>query len=148
MVRFAPPAAAIAATLILSLNLFLAAKITATSGRLVRPWPDLRAMALPPMTPVALCVAIAFCFSSGLLAMVAKVVSSALIIAYALIGFAVLHTITRALKSRALWLGSAYIFALAFGWPMLALAALGLADALFGLRQRYLRTHPPPLPVP
>jgi hypothetical protein len=148
MVRFAPPAAAIAATLILSLNLFLAAKITATSGRLVRPWPDLRAMALPPMTPVALCVAIAFCFSGGLLAIVAKVVSSALIIAYALIGFAVLHTITRALKSRALWLGSAYIFALAFGWPMLALAALGLADALFGLRQRYLRTHPPPLPVP
>jgi hypothetical protein len=30
---------------------------------------------------------------------------------------------------------------------MLAMAALGLADAVFGLRQRYLRSRPPPLPI-
>jgi hypothetical protein len=52
------------------------------------------------------------------------------------------------LKSRAFWLGSAYAFVLVFGWPMLAMAALGLADAVFGLRRRYLRSRPPPLPVP
>ena len=46
----------------LTLNLWLAGKITATSGRLHRPWPDLRSTALPPMTLVALCVALAFCF--------------------------------------------------------------------------------------
>ena len=54
----------------LTLNLWLAAKITATSGRLHRPWPDLKSAALPPMTLVALSVALAFCFAGGLLAIV------------------------------------------------------------------------------
>jgi len=147
IVSFAPSVAAIAATLTLTLNLWLAAKVTATSGRLSRPWPDLKMAALPPMTLVALCVAAAFCFSGGLLAMLAKIAIAALVMAYALTGFAVLHTLTLALKSRAFWLGSTYAFVVVFQWPMLALAALGLADAVFGLRRRYLRSHPPPLPV-
>ena len=62
-------AAAIVAMMTLTLNLWLAAKITATSGRLHAPWPDLKSTALPPMTLAALCVAIAFCFTGGLLAM-------------------------------------------------------------------------------
>src|SRR6202171_3743700 len=62
LVVIAPAAAAIVAMMTLTLNLWLAAKITATSGRLHRPWPDLRSAALPPMTLAALCVAIAFCF--------------------------------------------------------------------------------------
>ena len=90
--------AAIVAMMMLTLNLWLAAKIAATSGRLNRPWPDIRSTALPPMTLVALCVAIAFCFTGGLLAMLAQVVTSALLMAYALTGFAVLHTLTLALQ--------------------------------------------------
>ena len=148
MVSFAPSAAAIVAMLTLTLNLWLAAKVAATSGRLSRPWPDLKMAALPPMTLVVLCAAAAFCFSGGLVAMLARIATSALVIAYALTGFAVLHTLTLAFKSRAFWLGSAYAFVVVFGWPMLAMAALGLADAVFGLRRRYLRSHPPPLPVP
>jgi hypothetical protein len=66
--------------------------------------------------------------------------------AYALVGFAVLHTLTLALKNSALWLSSAYAIAVVFSWPVLAMAALGLADAVFGLRQRYLQSRPPPLP--
>jgi hypothetical protein len=148
MVSFAPSAAAIVATLTLTLNLWLAAKVAATSGRLSRPWPDLKTAALPPMTLVVLCAVTGFCFSGGLVAMLARIATSALVMAYALTGFAVLHTLTLALKSRAFWLGSAYAFVLVFGWPMLAMAALGLADAVFGLRRRYLRSRPPPLPVP
>jgi hypothetical protein len=148
VVGFVPPAAAMLVTLALALNLWLAGKVAATSGRLARPWPDLKAMALPPMTLVLFCVVLALCFSGGLLAMIAKIAASALFVAYGLTGFAVLHTLTLALKSRPFWLGSAYASVLALGWPMLALAALGLADAVFGLRQRYLRSRPPPLPVP
>jgi len=148
MVSFAPSAAAIVAMLTLTLNLWLAAKVAATSGRLSRPWPDLKTAALPPMTLAVLCVATAFCFSGGLLAILARIATSALVMAYALTGFAVLHTLTLAMKSRAFWLGSAYAFVVVFGWPMLAMAGLGLADAVFGLRQRYLRSRPPPLPVP
>src|SRR6202049_3912074 len=66
LVRIAPAMAAIVATTTLTLNLWLAARITATSGRLHRPWPDLKIVALPPMTLAALCVAVAFCFTRGL----------------------------------------------------------------------------------
>jgi hypothetical protein len=147
LVAIAPAAAAIVAMMTLTLNLWLAAKITATSGRLHRPWPDLKSAALPPMTLAALCVAVAFCFSGGLLAIVAQIITAALMMAYAFAGFAVLHTLTLALKSRALWLGCIYAIVVVFGWPVLAIVALGLADAVFGLRQRYLRGRPPPLPV-
>ena len=92
------------------------------------------------MTLAALSAAIAFCFSGGLLAMLAQIVTAALMMAYALTGFAVLHTLTLALKSRALWLGCTYAVVVVFGWlALLAMAALGLADAVFGLRQRYLQ---------
>ena len=147
VVTIAPVAAAIVAMMTLTLNLWLAAKITATSGRLHRPWPDLKSAALPPMTLVALCAAIAFCFTGGLLAILALIVTATLMVAYALTGFAVLHTLTLALKSRALWLGCTYAIMLVFGWPVLAMVVLGLADAIFGFRQRYLRARPPPLPA-
>ena len=147
LVTIAPVAAAIVAMMTLTLNLWLAARITATSGRLHRPWPDLKGAALPPMTLAALCLAVAFCFTGGLLAILAQIVTSALMMAYAFIGFAVLHTLTLALKSRALWLGGTYAIVVVFGWPVLAIVVLGLADAVFGLRQRYLRGRPPPIPA-
>lgn len=143
----APAAATIVAMMTLTLNLWLAGKITATSGRLHRSWPDLKSTELPPMTLVALCVALAFCFIGGLAAMFAQIAATALLMAYALIGFAVLHTVTLSLNSRGFWLACAYAVVITFGWPMLAMIALGLADALFGIRQRYLRGKPPPLPA-
>lgn len=147
LVTIAPAAAAIFVMMTLTLNLWLAAKITATSGRLHRPWPDLRSAALPPLTLAALCAAIAFCFSGGLLAILAQIVTAALLIAYALTGFAVLHTLTLALKNRALWLTCTYAIVVIFSWPVLAMVVLGVADALFGIRQRYLQGRPPPLPA-
>jgi hypothetical protein len=147
LVKIAPAAAAIVAMMTLTLNLWLAAKITATSGRLNRPWPDLKNTALPPMTLVALSVAIAFCFTGGLVAMLAQITAAALMMTYALIGFAVLHTLTLALRNRALWLSCIYLFVVVFSWPVVFVAALGVADAIFGFRQRYLRSRPPPLPA-
>ncbi|MBR1122397.1 DUF2232 domain-containing protein [Bradyrhizobium lablabi] len=147
LVLIAPCAAAIVTLLTLTLNLWLAATITATSGRLQRPWPDIRSTAMPPMTLVGLCVVLAFCFVGGLLAMFAQIAAAALLMAYALTGFAVLHTLTLSLRSRPLWLGCTYAVVIIFAWPALALIVLGLADAVFGLRERYLRTRPPPVPT-
>ncbi len=147
MVAVAPLAASIVTMVSLTINLWLASLVTATSGRMRRPWPDLRATALPAMTLVASCVAIAFCFTSGLLAVLAQVTTTALMAAYALTGFAVLHTVTQSLNSRAFWLSCAYVVVVIFSWPVIAMVVLGIADALFGLRQRYLRRRPPPLPA-
>jgi hypothetical protein len=146
LVLVAPVGAEIAAVAMLTLNLWLAAKIAATSGRLRRPWPDLKNTALPITTIAVLSAAIVCCFSGGLLAIMAQVLTAGLSIAYAMTGFAVLHTLTLAMKSRALWLGCIYAVVAGFAWALLAVALLGLADAVFGLRQRYLRGRPPPLP--
>jgi predicted membrane protein DUF2232 len=148
VVVLAPTAAAIIFMMTLTLNLWLAAKITATSGRLQRPWPDLKSTELPPMTLAALSAAIAFCFVGGLLAMLAQTVSAALMMAYAFVGFAVLHTLTLSVKSRGFLLICTYVIVVMFSWPVLAMVVLGLADAIFGLRQRYLQSRPPPIPHP
>jgi hypothetical protein len=147
LVTIAPAAAAVVAMMTLTLNLWLAAKITATSGRLHRPWPDTKSAALPPMTLAALLLALALCFTGGLFAMLGQIASAALLMAYALIGFAVLHTLTLAMKSRALWLSGTYAVVLVFGWPVIAMVGLGLADAVFGFRQRYLQRRIPPAPA-
>ncbi|WP_375780640.1 hypothetical protein ACE103_18730 [Bradyrhizobium sp. ma5] len=144
---FAPLAATVIAMVTLTLNLWLAGKITQTSGRLNRPWPEFRSTALPAMALVALLVAVAFSFVGGMLALLAQIVTTALVIAYALVGFAVLHTLTLSLANRGFWLAGIYAVVVMFGWPIVAIFALGIADAVFGLRQRYLQTRPPPLPA-
>jgi hypothetical protein len=147
LATIAPVAAAIVTTTTLTLNLWLAAKITAISGRLHRPWPELRNVTLPTMSLAAFCVAIAFCFTSGLVAIVAQVVAATMMLAYALTGFAVLHTLTMRLKSRAVWLSCTYCVVLVFVWPVVVMAVLGIADAVFAIRRRYLKARPPPFPA-
>lgn len=148
LVFIAPSAATIVFTMTLTLNLWLAAKITATSGRLHRPWPDLKSAELPAMTLAALSAAIAFCFVGGLLGLLAQIVTTGLVMAYSLTGFAVLHTLTLSMKGRGLWLTFTYVIVVMFTWPVLAMTVLGVADAIFGLRQSYLqRRKPPPLPA-
>jgi hypothetical protein len=148
MVMIAPASATDSIMIMLTLNLWLAAKIAATSGRLHRPWPDLKSTYLPPMTLAAFSAAIAFCFAGGLPAMLAQAVTAALLMTYALTGFAVLHTLTLGLKARTLWLSCTYaVIVVSAGWLVIAMVILGIADAVFGLRQRYLRRRPPPLPA-
>jgi hypothetical protein len=148
VVMIAPAAAANSTMIMLTLNLWLAATITATSGRLHRPWPVLKSTELPPMTLATLPAAIAFCFTGGLLAILAQTVTAALLMTYALTGLAVLHTLTLGLKSRALWLSCTYaILVVSGGWLVITMVILGIADAIFGLRQRYLRGRPPPIPA-
>jgi uncharacterized membrane protein len=144
LLTIAPAAAAIAAIMTLALNLWLAGRITRTSGRLKRSWPDLTTTALPPMTLVALCVALGLSFTGGLLAIVAQIASSTLLMAYALTGLATLHALTRGRKNRALWLSSVYAVVSVFGWPVIGLIVLGLSDAVFDFRRRM----PPPPPTP
>lgn len=148
MVAVIPVLVAASQMATLTLNLWLAAKVAAVSGRLHRPWPDLSGTSLPPMTLVALCVALAFSFFSGMTGILAVVVTTVLMMAYALVGLAVLHTITRDLANRGFWLATAYAILFMFSVSLVLLTALGLADAVFGFRERFLRNRqPPPLPT-
>ncbi len=148
LLSIAPGAASMIAMMTLTFNLWLAGKIATTSGRLRRPWPDLRTTTLPKTALAALGAAGALCFAGGLISIIAQVVSSALMMAYAMTGFAVLHTLTQSFSGRAFVLGAAYAATIFIGWPLIGMMSLGLADAVFGIRQTYwMRRGPPPAPT-
>jgi hypothetical protein len=143
----APAAATVIAMMTLTFNLWLAARVTVASGRLNRPWPDLRATTLPRTVLFALIAVLVLCFTGGLVALAAQITSAALLMAYGMTGFAVLHTLTQAYSGRAFVLGATYAATLFVGWPLIGMVGLGLADAVFGIRQTYrMRRGPPAAP--
>jgi AcrR family transcriptional regulator len=139
-----PPAAAVLATLVNVFNLWLAARIVKVSGRLRRPWPDLAELQLPGYAAGVLAAAIAGAFLPGLIGLLASVLAASVLMAYAIQGFAVLHAITRNLGSRGVALGGAYATVIVFGWPVLGMSLLGLADAFFNVRARVATKRGPP----
>ena len=145
LVAVIPLAGAVLATITSILNLWLAARIVRVSGLLKRPWPSLPDMQFPPFAPALLAVAIAGTFLTGILGTVASILAASLLMAYGILGFAVLHSITRAARVRPLLLGTSYAAVLVFGWPVLLVAMLGLADTVFGFRVR-VSGHQPPAP--
>jgi len=139
LVSIAPGAAALVAMLTLTLNLWLAARIARTSQLLKRPWPDLRATELPQPVLAALAIAIVLCFFGGVTALVAKIISASLLLAYGMTGFAVLHTVSQTMAGRSFMLSGIYALTAFIGWPLAGAIVLGLADAAFGIRRRYWR---------
>lgn len=144
MIAVLPPMAALLMMLTNIANLWFAARIARSSGRLKRPWPDIPAMALPTATSIALAAALALSFMSGMLALVAAVFAATLFLAYALVGLAVLHSITAGLAVRTFILGAVWALVLVLGWPLVLAAIVGLADAALGLRGRFAGRGAPP----
>jgi hypothetical protein len=126
------------------LNLWLAARIVKFSGRLQRPWPELPAISFPRATAAVLAIAIALTFAGGMAGLLATVTSAALVVAYGILGFAVLHALTRGTKGRPLVLGATYAAVVMFFWPVVALCMLGLADTAIDLRGRAANKRGPP----
>jgi hypothetical protein len=146
LVAVLPPAAAVLAAITNVVNLWLAERVVKISGRLRRPPSDLSAMRFPVYAPALVAIAVAGSFLSGLLGVSAGVLAASLLMAYAILGFAVLHMITRGMGGRPFTLGSTYIAVLIFGWPALVMSLLGLADTAFDLRGRASRRRGPPNP--
>jgi len=141
-----PPAAATLTTMTQLFNLWLAGRIVRISGRLQRPWPDFAALRFPAATALALAVAFGASFLPGTIGLAAGLPAASLLIAYAVLGFAVLHDITRHRPSRGVVLFGIYAAVLVFGWPVLLMTLLGLADTAFDLRTRIAAALGPPPP--
>ena len=93
-----------------------------------------------------LAVAIALSFVDGMLGIVGGIVAASLLLAYGVLGFAVLHAITRGMNARPFVLSITYAGVVLLGWPMLALCLLGLIETAIGLRNRVLAKRGPPSP--
>lgn len=140
-----PPAAAVFSTITNLVNLWLAARVVRISGRLKRPWPDLAGWGLPPAASSGLlAAAVAGTVLPDLLGVLSGALAASLLMAFAILGFAVLHAVTRGLGSRAVVLAGTYAATVVVGWPVLVMSILGLADTLFNIRGRIARKRGPP----
>jgi hypothetical protein len=148
LVVLLPPLAALVSTMTNLFNLWLAGRIVDMSGGLERPWPALAAITFPPTVSIALVATVALSFLSGLIGVIAGIFALTLLFAYAVLGLAVLHSITTGLTSRGFMLAGAYALIAVFGWPLVLMMLLGLVDALFDLRGRAAANRgPPPHPT-
>lgn len=131
-----PPLAATISMLTHIVNLYLAGRISRASSRLTRPWPDLSATAFPAVTPLALLAVILLSFLHSLTGVAAGIFASCLLMAYALVGLAVLHHVTRGNPLRGFLLGLSWTLIIVLGWPLVLFTLIGLADGIFDLRRR------------
>ena len=141
-----PPAAAVIAALTQTGNLWLAGQVVKLSGRLRRPWPDLTALSFPPLVAALFGALLAGSFMSDVVGLVASLFAATLTIAFAIVGFAVLHTITRPMRGRAAVLYGVYGVVVLLIWPIVIMTLIGVAETLFGLRARTSRRGPPVAP--
>jgi len=145
LANIAAPISAAASVMISVILLWVAGRIVQASGRLPRPWPDLASLALPRITVPALVLALALAIAAQDYASLAgRIVLASLVVGFCMQGLAVLHAITRPLKSRHGLLFAIYlVFVVLPGWPVIGIALLGIADMWLSFRTRFSTT---PLP--
>jgi hypothetical protein len=141
MALVAPGVAATFWTASSILNLWLAGRITRASGRLVRPWPDLRGVSYPTTAAYVLLAAFAGSFAPGLVGLAAELFAATFLIAFALLGLATLHVATQKTPARGLILFATYAMLVLQPWIVVFLAGLGLGEQFFNIRRRF---GPPP----
>ena len=124
-------------TMVLALNLWLAARAVSISGRLPRPWPFIPHTVMPRSALALLGVSVAAGFLPGFPGALGLGLAGALFIAFALQGLALAHDASRGRPNRTALLAALYVFALFLSQIALPLLAVtGIADAGFGLRRR------------
>ena len=74
------------------------------------------------------------------------VFAASLLLAYALLGLAVVHAVTAGFAGRGFMLSGLYFTVGLFGWPIVLMALVGLIETVLGLRARHAARRPPPLP--
>ena len=142
MIATLPGALATLWLLVALLNLWLAGHAARISGRLMRPWPDLAALTLPPQMPLAFAAAIAATFLGGIPGLIATGAAFSIMTAYVLVGLAIAHWITRPMAARAAILTTVYLsLVLLNPFSGLALAIVGIAEPISPLQRR---PQPPP----
>ncbi len=144
MVAILPPVGAVLTSFTNVVGLWLGARVVRISGRLRRPWPDLAGMTFPRSTLPAFAIILAATFVPGIVGIAATVLSASFLLAFALLGLAATHALTRGLNARAFILWGVYGAIAVFGWPILLMSVLGLAEATFDLRNRFAGGGPPP----
>jgi hypothetical protein len=143
MLWLSPAVLGAAFSLMMTVNLWLAGKAVALSGRLFRPWPELPTTRIPLVGAFCLIGGAVFSQAQGFAGFAAMALVGAFLIAFALQGLAIIHFSTRGRPARPLILTILYGLTVMLSYLLLpALALLGLVDTFFPLR----RTGGPSVP--
>ncbi|HMO28764.1 DUF2232 domain-containing protein [Enterovirga sp.] len=130
-------------TLVLTINLWLAARVVTISGRLARPWPDVAATRMPMAAVLGLAAAFLLARTEGFAGVAGVALVGGLTMAFAMQGLAVVHWASRGRPGRTALLTIAYGLTFLIGYLFLpAFALLGIADSVLPLR-RGLGPRPP-----
>jgi Predicted membrane protein (DUF2232) len=148
LAALAPMFAAQGFTLILTVYVWLAAKIVVMSGSLPRPWPYIPATVMPRSALVTLGGAFLLVYVGGFAGALGLALLGATLMAFGLQGLAAIHQLTLGRSGRAAILTVGYILlAVTQGLLFIGLILFGIADTLVGLRAR-LKLPPPTIGGP
>lgn len=139
-VQSLPSALAMLSLSTILLNLWLAARVTLASGRLMRPWPDLAMLSLPPAATFGLALALGATFIGGMMGLFSSAFAAPLVAAFALVGLATAHYLTRGSPWRGFMLVALYAGAYVLPPVLPILVIAGLAETIF----HYRATHQSP----
>jgi hypothetical protein len=123
--------------LVMSLNLWLAARVAMLSGLLNRQWPDLPThLELPRVALGAFALAVLACALPGASRVLGSPAAVALGVAFSFQGLAAIHRVTRgsAARSGVLW-GLYVLMFFLFPLPLFVAAGVGVADNVRPLRR-------------
>jgi hypothetical protein len=136
MVRIIPVLFPAGWFLVVTLDLWVAARVVAKSGRMARPNEDVAAVELPIAAGLVFAAAFAAMFLDGAIGLVASVITGVLFSAHLLVGLDIVHTLARRSEARIIILAFVYGLALLFSLPLLMIALAGVLEPHFGLRRR------------
>ncbi len=125
-------------TIILTLYVWMSAKIVSASGRLARPWPFIPATLMPRGAMLVLAgAALAAALLDGFIGVIGLALTGGLVMAFGIQGLAAIHEMTLGRSGRMLILILTYVLILlSQGLVLLGLIFFGIADTAFGIRQR------------
>ncbi len=132
-----PASTAILWSLFTLVNMWIAGHITRFSELLKRPWPDLTRIEFPRQASFILIgLLLASVILPGLAGLIISAFAGALLVAFLLLGLAVVHYLTRPYPARNLMLFGTYIAVFFIGWGSILLIVLGVIEPLVQLRKR------------
>ena len=103
-------------------------------------------MRLPRLVAAAFAAAIVGSLIPGIVGLVAGLFATTLLMAFAVLGFAIVHKITAGMNGRGLILTGIYLAVSILGWPVFVMVLLGLADAVIDIRERFANMRGPSAP--
>lgn len=139
-----PPLAATIWLLSTLFNLWAASRLLTASGRSLRPWAPFHQLTFPRASLAAIAGSILLAFVPGFIGLIGSIAVAVILMAFTLLGLAVIHSLTLGNPMRGFLLVSLYIALFIMGWVLiLPLAGLGIMDMFLGMRARAAGTGPP-----